>query len=758
MNNLKGEVLRYGQTVSISPLQNQSLCIFSDGLIKTNAKLIEITPDVLASGALFYQSLYRIYPSFVTGKLNEALHFETNKKNEDGQRKMKEIKELQKRIIVDYKKNIEDSQKAKDKPLSFNEYIQFLHVATNKYLCCSLHEAKEEKESFRLELAEYPSTRTTFRLQPAFQHQIQQEALIYAGDSVYISCKHIYLGIIPKLNATLNMKNMNNEQYLRDRQLYIVPDLLKLKSLADQLHQNRDAVKINQSIQKFQKAVKMSKNQSFRRSISQVTMDQDMVLQGKSTEVNVSLEKKSPWILNIFCQQNDLEQVICFNDIIWIQHIEENSLISMARSQDNNLVITFLQQGAQGQQEFEGDSNGMFQVESETMMNGGMLEWGQNLRLRHFILGKYLAIHMGQVLDKSGQQILYLTDKPTPNTLFQFIPVPTMGQTQISQKYVTKDAFMKLKTSGKKHQWVHIEQKKILAINQEISHDVVQEEDKSVLVVRLTDHTEDDDVLKLYKANYSDVIEANFLVTSFPVLRKSLTYFQRNKHSDFTQEDEKQKFNKVMNKLSTTITQLDKFTNNIVINTQLDSKNTKSTIEKRQKILREQFFIDLLIEIMKVLTNEEELKRYSEYQMQQHILSLEKKNGIRHHTHHHSSKHTITSVDQSGKEAKSPNSHPPPRSQVILPNSASDLDKDSQTFFINTINIACCTFSCFKITSLQQRQGKIENFNFDRKNECPQNYIQTTQINLLGQSGEPNLCLSQICKFHLLDTIFQGSY
>ena len=39
-----------------------------------------------------------------------------------------------------------------------------MHVATNKYLCCSLHEAKEEKESFRLELAEYPSTRTTFRL------------------------------------------------------------------------------------------------------------------------------------------------------------------------------------------------------------------------------------------------------------------------------------------------------------------------------------------------------------------------------------------------------------------------------------------------------------------------------------------------------------------------------------------------------------------------------------------------------------------
>ena len=54
----------------------------------------------------------------------------------------------------------------------------------------------------------------------------------------------------------------------------------------------------------------------------------------------------------------------------------------------------------------------------------------------------------------------------------------------------------------------------------------VQEEDQSVLVARLTDKAEDDDVLKLYKANYSEVVEANFLVTCFPVLRKSLTFLR----------------------------------------------------------------------------------------------------------------------------------------------------------------------------------------------------------------------------------------
>lgn len=75
--------------------------------------------------------------------------------------------------------------------------------------------------------------------------------------------------------------------------------------------------------------------------------------------------------------------------------------------------------------EFEGDSNGMFQIENENMMMGGLVEWGQNVRLRHFILGKYLAINMEPI--KGGQMLLYLADTPASNTLFQFVPVPTMG-------------------------------------------------------------------------------------------------------------------------------------------------------------------------------------------------------------------------------------------------------------------------------------------------------------------------------------------
>lgn len=67
--------------------------------------------------------------------------------------------------------NIETAQKLKDVPLSFNSGIQFLHIATNKFLTCNYTEAEQEKENFRLELMEFPSSRSCFRLLPAFQHQ-----------------------------------------------------------------------------------------------------------------------------------------------------------------------------------------------------------------------------------------------------------------------------------------------------------------------------------------------------------------------------------------------------------------------------------------------------------------------------------------------------------------------------------------------------------------------------------------------------------
>lgn len=50
------------------------------------------------------------------------------------------------------------------------------------------------------------------------------------------------------------------------------------------------------------------------------------------------------------------------------------------------------------------------------MKLGGPVEWSTNIRLRHFILGKYLAINYEPI--QSGQLLLYLSDSPGYNTLF----------------------------------------------------------------------------------------------------------------------------------------------------------------------------------------------------------------------------------------------------------------------------------------------------------------------------------------------------
>lgn len=66
------------------------------------------------------------------------------------------------------------------------------------------------------------------------------------------------------------------------------------------------------------------------------------------------------------------------------------------------------------------------------------------------------------------------------------------------------------------------------------------EEDIPIISCRLTNYSEDEDVLKLYKANYGEVMETNFLLSCFPVLRESLEFIK-----DFKEYDSKnrEKFN-----------------------------------------------------------------------------------------------------------------------------------------------------------------------------------------------------------------------
>ena len=59
----------------------------------------------------------------------------------------------------------------------YNMPIQFIHVASGKYLSCHEREAKIEKDSFKLWLDDYPSNKTVFQIQPAFKINAEMEII-----------------------------------------------------------------------------------------------------------------------------------------------------------------------------------------------------------------------------------------------------------------------------------------------------------------------------------------------------------------------------------------------------------------------------------------------------------------------------------------------------------------------------------------------------------------------------------------------------
>lgn len=99
-----------------------------------------------------------------------------------------------------------------------------MHISSNKFLACNYFEADEEKENFKLELDEYPSDNTCFRMMPAYLHQTRVDGLIYADEPLYIIMDKIYLGMKPYLHIGENTKRHNNHLILASRTMFNFPN------------------------------------------------------------------------------------------------------------------------------------------------------------------------------------------------------------------------------------------------------------------------------------------------------------------------------------------------------------------------------------------------------------------------------------------------------------------------------------------------------------------------------------------------------
>jgi hypothetical protein len=135
-------------------------------------------------------------------------------------------------------------------------------------------------------------------------------------------------------------------------------------------------------------------------------------------EANVSFERSCPWIINIYSDENDDENIMQFGDIIWLQHIQDNAFITMNRNELDELIVSYQYVGSGETEQFQGNSNGMFQLEAADMKYGGPIEWGQAVRFRHLSMGKYLAINLDKTIDSKGTLLVFMTEFGETNSLF----------------------------------------------------------------------------------------------------------------------------------------------------------------------------------------------------------------------------------------------------------------------------------------------------------------------------------------------------
>lgn len=54
----------------------------------------------------------------------------------------------------------------------------------------------------------------------------------------------------------------------------------------------------------------------------------------------MSLEKRSPFLISVFCNPEEDENKIYFGDVIWLHHIELNAILVTAKNNSDEIIVS----------------------------------------------------------------------------------------------------------------------------------------------------------------------------------------------------------------------------------------------------------------------------------------------------------------------------------------------------------------------------------------------------------------------------------
>ena len=260
----------------------------------------------------------------------------------------------------------------------------------------------------------------------------------------------------------------------------------------------------------------------------------DLINPGPKKEINVSLDSKSLWKINLIRANITDKNILCYGDIVWMNYSEKNSTL-IAKSIESAKFLSRYQVGfvnsvfsEQQLQNFQGDTNGMWMIESEDYRRGGTVEWGTPLRLKHLISGRYLSVsddfgpedHQPEF---SSPNLFEMVETPKRQSLFEFTILPTTISKANPQyiKSVPKDAFMKLRHSPSKY-WMKFNHERGIVQSQ----DTLKKGEDVNTNTGLTASAGDEIAFKIFKANENEIWETNFLISCKPFLIAMLNYLR----------------------------------------------------------------------------------------------------------------------------------------------------------------------------------------------------------------------------------------
>lgn len=273
----------------------------------------------------------------------------------------------------------------------------------------------------------------------------------------------------------------------------------------------------------------------------------------EAKEINCSLDVKTKWKINLYSSLQDTDCLLC-GDYIWLTHSELKLLLI------NSKVLKFT--------DSINDTNGIWKIESEFQAYADIVKTNEPYRIKNLSTGQYLTIKTEYRKGKTKEK-LFMTSIKDVRSLWKFIHMYK------KKKYVNKNDICMIancETGG--------------------LIDGILNKDFPII-----NNTSENAYFKVFRCEDSIIRRALLVMNCTQPLNSYLGYIECLDIENL----EKKSYYKVSNSVIKCLEQLDQYCKNKLIATIEFQQQFGQILSSRQKLLKEQKFIELLTEILRKL-------------------------------------------------------------------------------------------------------------------------------------------------------------